>query len=259
MKKVITFVPALLILCLFLSLFTLPVGAADPPRLVDDANLLTAGEAAELEAKLNRYSENYGMDIAVVTTYEYLGYDVEAYAEDLYLQYGYSGDGVLLLIGMADRDWVITACGDEGKKIFNEDAREYISDSFYSALHNGCYADAFGTFADLCRDLIGNAVTRGEYYKTPFNWFGSLIAGLVVGLIIAAIYVGKLKNDLISVAAQENAALYVARDSLNITEARETFLYRNITKTPIPQSSSSSSSRSSGSSHSSFSSSHGKF
>ena len=253
MKKVFSFVLSLVFLCFLLAL---PSFAADTPRLVDDADLLSSSEEAKLISKLDRYSANYGMDIVIVTTYADLGYDIDAYAEYYYDSNGYSSDGILLLIGMAERDWVITATGNEGMNIFNSDAQEYISDSIYSALHNGYYADAFDTFADRSYKLIEDA-SEDRYYKAPFGWTGAIIAGLIAGLIIAAVYVGKLKSDLNTVSMQNNAANYVDRDSMDITNSRETFLYRNISKVLIQTDQSSS--RSSSHSGSSHSSSHGKF
>jgi len=66
----------------------------------------------------------------------------------------------------------------------------------------------------------------------PFvEWIaGSLVAGIAVALIVTGIMRRKLK----SVRPQRNAANYVRKGSMVLTEHRDTFLYRTVTKTPRP-------------------------
>jgi hypothetical protein len=55
----------------------------------------------------------------------------------------------------------------------------------------------------------------------------SLVIGIIAGLIVAFILKGQLK----SVRKQDSARVYVKQDSLQITYARDIFLYRNVTCT----------------------------
>lgn len=90
-------------LLLLLTVGVLTVGAADahPPRLVDNAGLLSQAEADSLRATLDQYSEELNFDIVVVTTNTLDGKTPRDYADDYfdYNGYGYGAnrDGALFL------------------------------------------------------------------------------------------------------------------------------------------------------------------
>ena len=64
-----------LVLCLCL---TMQVSAAQLPRLVDSANLLTDGQRAELLDRLDRVSEELQTDVVIVTMASLGGYSADA-------------------------------------------------------------------------------------------------------------------------------------------------------------------------------------
>lgn len=228
-KKVLSFA-MLLMLCVVL---TVPAFAADIPRLTDVAGLLSEDEYFALNEKLDTISEELGFDVVVVTLDSLNGVDVEEASCEIYDQYGFGygveADGVILLISMEERDWVITSTGF-GEEAINADARNYMSEAFVSDLSDGDYFDAFNTFADLTQDLVTDA-RNGEVYKKPFNPAGSLGGSVVISAIVSFFSVGRMKGKLKSVSAQY-AADYVKQDSLDIREANERFLYHTITSTP---------------------------
>lgn len=79
-------------LLLLLTVGVLTVGAADahPPRLVDNAGLLSQAEADSLRATLDQYSEELNFDIVVVTTNTLDGKTPRDYADD-YFDYTATG------------------------------------------------------------------------------------------------------------------------------------------------------------------------
>ena len=58
-----------------------------------------------------------------------------------------------------------------------------------------------------------------------------LFLALGIGLVLAWVVVGVMKSQLHSVAFQENAASYVREGSMNLTNSRELFLYRDVNRT----------------------------
>ena len=58
-----------------------------------------------------------------------------------------------------------------------------------------------------------------------------LFLALGIGLVLAWVVVHVMKSQLRSVAFQENAASYVREGSMNLTNSRELFLYRNVQRT----------------------------
>lgn len=238
------------------------------PRLVDDADLLSESEESTLLEQLDTVSEARQLDVVVVTKQSLDGKTSTEYADDFYDYNGYGfgeeRDGILLLIGMEDRDWAITTTG-KGIPIFTDAGQEYMTDKFVPYMSDGDFAKAFMTYADLCDQFIEQYDTNGAAYdvgnlpKSPFNvplaLFGSVGGGLVVGLIAATV----MKSELKSVRAQAAAGAYTKPGSLHITDRNDLYLYNTVTRTRKPEPSSSSSGGGGGSSHhsSSSGSSHG--
>lgn len=241
MKKCIIFLMALA-LCLCAAV---PAFAADAPkpRIVDDADILTQSEVREMEKLLDEISLRQGVDVVVVTTDSVGNLSPESAAGSIYTSYGYRSDGMILLINMGQQEMAIRPRGD-AVAMFTVAGQDYIADRVQEELHDGNYADACRLFATLCDDFITQARTGDPYDdhnlpKEPYPvliWMGiSLVVGLVVALIITAIMSSKLK----SVRFKNQAMDYVRPGSMQVTESRDIFLYRNVTRRPRPKPSSS--------------------
>lgn len=252
MKKKLLTLALLLALALAAAM---PAFAADLPRMVDDAHLLTENQVATLEAKLNRLSEQLNFDFVVVTLNSIGDMEPEAAAGWVYDEYHYgwgeNHDGVILLISMEERDWCITSTGF-GQQALNDDARDYLADCFVSDLSAGYYADAFDTFAQASADLVADA-RQGNFYKKPFDAAVSLGIALLVSGVTAVIVLLVLKGQLKSVRMQPSAADYVVPGTLQVVAARDRYLYRTVHRSKRAENNRSSSS---GGGHSSTS---GKF
>ena len=120
--------------------------------------------------------------------------------------------------------------------VFTDAGIEYIGEQIVPYMSDWDFYAAFNEFADQC-DLFMAQARTGEAYdshnlpKDPFAPGASLVIALVIGFIIALIYTGSLKGQLKSVQAQRAAAGYVKNGSLQITNSRDLFLYRHVTKT----------------------------
>ena len=242
------------------------------PLLVDDADLLTLEEEDQLMAKLETISNEQQCEVAVVTVNSLGGKTATAFADDYYDYNGYGAgegrDGIILLISMADRDWAISTHG-YAITVFTDAGQAHMVDAFRPYLSNGEYAAAFECFADLCDEYLVQAKTdkpydidnlQDDYYqeetKVGFlrGFMNLLVITLPVGIILSFLITGIMKSKLKSVRRQSAASNYVREGSVNITDSRDVFLYRSVSKTAKEKSSSSSSgssthSSSSGSSH----------
>lgn len=250
-KKILTSVT----FAAFLCCMSVKVFAADLPLLVDNASLLSESEAAEIEEKLNQVSDQYDMDVAIFT--EYNGSISSAMeAADDYFDYngfgrGQDGSGLVLYVNMETRDWWISTKG-QAIDAFTDYGIQYIGDAFLSDLSDGNYYDAFDTYTNLCDKFLEQA-QNGEPYDVdnevdePFPFLTCLVISMVIGLVVATIYIIILKCQLKSVVPKDNARDYIVNGSMRITTSKDTLLYKNVSKT-IRQTSSSSSSSSGGSS-----------
>ncbi len=238
----------------------LPVAMADEVipserlalRLTDDADLLDSGEKNTLLDKLDSLSDKYQMDIVVVTVNSIDGKTPRDFADDFFdyngFGYGDTDDGILLLVNMGERDWYISTCG-RAENTFTDYGLEYMSEEVLYWLGDGYYYNAFDEFADICEELILYERENGAYDvnnlpKPAFKIsFISVIIGFIIALIISLAMRGKHKT----VRFKSQAGDYMKKDSFNLTQATDHFLYRNVSRTRRASESSSSSGRSGGS------------
>lgn len=245
MKKKIFVFLWIIALCLSVALPALAADVDTTARVVDMADLLTDSEEAALTEQLNEISLRLNMDVVVATTNDLEGYSVRDYADLLYEQCGFGKDGLMLLISMEDRDWYISTCGF-GITAFTDAGISYIGDRIAPDLSNGDYAAAFSSYAALCDDFIAQAQTGAPYDSgnlpsQPLSLIWIPIA-LVIGFVLAKIFVGSMKSELKTVRRQAAANSYVKSGSLNVTERRDLFLYHTVTRTEKPKNDSSGSS-----------------
>mgnify|MGYP000841125986 FL=1 len=206
-------------------------------RMSDSAEVLTEDEDNELEASLEELSVRQSFDVVIATieSLESVDYDsMEAYADDLYdfCQFGYGSDmdGVLLLVSVGDRKWHISTCG-YGITAFTDAGIQYLGEQMTPFMADGDYAGAFRTFVQWSDTYI-DAARAGHPYdvnnlpREPLSLMYLFLA-LGIGLVLAWVVVHVMKSQLRSVAFQENAASYVREGSMNLTNSRELFLYRD--------------------------------
>lgn len=250
-------------LTLFLCIALVTPVFAEPglPRLIDEAELLSAGEEAALLSQLDEVSERQEVDIVVVTANSLSGASAREYADDFYDDNGYGfgedRDGILFLISMKEREWYISTRG-YGITAVTDAGLEYMSEQFLGDLSEGSYASAFTTFVRLCDDFITQARTdmpyqTGRLPKEPFEVFGSLVTALAVGFVVALVVTGLMRTQLKTVHRQSMAGNYIETGSMRLTREKDLFLYRNIVRTKKvkdpPKSSSATHTSSSGARH----------
>lgn len=240
-RKIITIIVSL-IFCMTLAL---PAAAMDgeehPPRLVDEAELLTDEEESSLADKLDAVSDKWQCDVAIVTVDSLGSKTATEFADDYfdYNGYGYgdNDDGIMLVISMESRDWAITTHAF-GIEAFTDAGQEYIMNKVIPPLGNESYFSAFSIFADQC-DVFLEKARAGEPYdshnlpkeshaKLYILW---IIPCLIAGAIVAFVLTIKEKKSLKSVMKKAGAREYIGKVKLN--EKHDKFLYRNLEKVLI--------------------------
>lgn len=217
--------------------------AAERPRVVDRADLLSDSEEAELSAELDEISVRQQADVVVVTVDSLEGASAADYADDFYDENGYGfgegRDGILFLIGMEERDWYLSTSGF-GITAFTDAGMEYLSEKFLPCLSDGEYAEAFHIFAGQCDDYLTQARAGTPYDADhiptePFSHAGALLIAVVVGFAAALISTGVMRLQLHSVGSEAGADGYMKKSGLRLTREHELFLYRNVVRTPKPK------------------------
>ena len=253
MKKYASLLFALL---LALSLGVSAAADSSGVYVYDDAALLTQEEYDTLTASAMAVADQYGCGVYVVTVDDMADYiDPEAVTETgetsvaafgefawnaLELSERYNGNGIILVLSMAERNFDLTDHGDTGNAAFTDYGKYLLQDEF---LDNFREDDWYGGFADYIaacgRYLEANAngtpidvepdvpLTVGE--KIGFGLMVGLPLGILIAFIVCAIYKGQLK----SVRRATEAARYTVSGGTEITEREDRFTHTTEVRTPI--------------------------
>ena len=136
---------------------------------------------------------------------------------------------------MTYNDVLVRACAENGITAFTDAGIQYLGEQMTPDMADGDYAAAFRTFVQWS-DAYIDAARSGHPYdvknlpREPLSLMYLFLA-LGIGLVLAWVVVSVMKSQLRSVAFQENAASYVREGSMNLTNSRELFLYRDVHRT----------------------------
>lgn len=228
---------SILLVLTLCAVLTFSVSAAQMPRLVDAANLLSADQEADLLQRLDQVSQELQVDVVIVTMETTGGYSADSVIEAFYDEYGYgygsTRDGVVLMLAMAERDWRILSNGFAADAISPGDI-DSIGEHIVSELSDGEYYEAFMEYVSLCKYEI-----EGERYGFPFNFGLSLLVSLGIGIVASLIATGIMRSKLKSVRSQTGAREYTVPGSMQLTRSGDLFLYHTISRRHKPQQTSS--------------------
>jgi len=259
---------------LILLFFLLPISSWATTSLIhDDCGLLSNHECQELQLLAQEAASTYncGVYIYVVKDMDAFTYDYELYEDafgiEAFAQYiffnelkgmGSSGDGILLVMSMAERDYDIMAHGDFGNYAFTDYGKSELADSFLSYFADGDWYSGFsaylkrvGQFLKLAEE--GKPVDVGSGRIKEHNLPFSIIVSLIFGMIVALISCLTMKRGMKSVHTAKIASAFIAQDGISIPFKQDLFTHNTVVRQKLQTSSSGggggTSINSSGSSH----------
>lgn len=254
-----------ILLCLVLTLCLSITAMAAPNRVVDEAQLLTAAQVSALEETAASLRSEYDIDVVILTV-DSLGFkSATEYADDYFDQNNYGvgsrRSGVLFLLSMEDRDWAISTCGNAIKaltdygqeQLFESISDELAQNDYYGALSH--YISELDRYFEAY--AAGNPIDR----QVSRSLLPFVLAGVVLGLIVAAVVVWAMQRSLNTARAQSSAWDYVTPGSFDLKGQQDIYLYSTTTRVrrPEPESSSGGSSTHHSSSGTTHGGSSGKF
>ena len=246
MKRLLTIVTAVVA---FLFLNTLTVYAS-PKQIVDEYGLFTAEEINTLEQRAEEISETYGVALYIRIVNGMGGREIQEYAEYRYMDegmgYGSEQNGYLLTIDMDERYYLTTAYGNKAHIAFTDYAKDQVEAGIEYELRNGDFYRAAERFLNDSEYMLERAsqgdpvdvpgvseaelAIRREKAKRAYRTMtlvGSPLASLLVCLGL------KGRNRTKGIA--KTASSYIPENGLTIHRHDDIFLYRNVTRTPIPR------------------------
>ena len=241
-------------LFLFLSLNLWAV----PSLVHDDCGLLSNVELSELQTRADQISENYncGVYIVVVKNMDDFVFDYEIYSDafgiEAFAQYyffnelkgvGDSGDGILLIMSMKERDYDIMAHGNLGNYAFTDYGKSKLADSFLDYFGEGEWYRGFTAYLNKVDRFLDAAAqgtpvdvgTRIKEHNLPL----SIAAGLFFGFIFALITCLAMKSGMKSVHTARIASNFIAQDGIKIPIQKDIFTHNTVVRQVIQSSSSS--------------------
>ena len=239
MKKmnVRSILAVLVTLILALSVIGSLSSSAASAYVVDESGMLSQEQLQQLDAELETYSKNNQCDIVFVLKKSLNGVPSTTAADTFFdenVGFGSSNSGIVLLFAIDESEYAFST-GGYAYSVFSDYECDEIISQVAPYLKSGDYAGAiskFGAGADYYLQRY-NASPAPEEKKHSGIW--ALIAP-VVGAIAGWIGTGGQKAALTSVHQQQGARNYVRNNSFQIQDAREQFLYSQVTRTPRQQS-----------------------
>ena len=240
---------AALCLALLLLVQAFPVFAVESTSQVlvhDTAGLLTAEDAAALEAQAEAIRADYGLDVAIITVPSMHGAsDAYEYAKLLYDQYGIGSgsekSGILLMLSMQYRDYALIAHG-EGNQVLTDYGNEQMADSFLSYFGEDDWTGGFSDYLETAADYCHAYYVNGEAFDySATRGFGRIFAGLaVVGApVIGALTVAVMVRQMKTARRQTHAEYYVERaeghNGLTLTDQSDDFIFAQTIVTQRPK------------------------
>ena len=221
----------------------------DLPRLVDEADVLTDEEEAEVLAALDEVSERQQFDVVIATVNDYEQADVENAAMDYYdyngFGFGEENDGIILYLSMGDRELHLTGTGF-GIQAFTDFGREKLIEEIKPEMGEDDFYAAFMEYVTLCDDYITQAksgdpydihnLTEEESMRDKCIKAGVIFAFLLlVSCAVSKIVTERAVKKHLSVQQAAHAREYVRAGSFKVPHRRDIFMHSSITKRYNPK------------------------
>ncbi|THE10031.1 TPM domain-containing protein [Bacillus timonensis] len=247
-KKVIILPFFLLIMLTFAT-----AAFANTEFVFDQANLFSETELVELQEQASKLTEQFQMDIRIVTTNNSEGKSARQYASDFYdshgFGYGETEDGILYLIDMDNRE-VYIFTRDRIVDYFPDYTVEDILDRVYPYLTEGSFGESAKTFlSDLEATMNagipegssstgdgGYAQTDPSYSSSSGSSQGELVKELLIYFAIA-IGVGVISVGVMAMynrgRSTTTASTYLESNSFTVTNKMDRHYNTSITQQKI--------------------------
>lgn len=231
--------------CLLLLLLCQSLALA-APSVTDQAQLLSKAERDNLTAKIQQVEQAHNIKIGICTLQNLpSGISAGKYANNL-LDKHYAGGtngSIVLVVAMGSRDWYISTDNSMRARITDDAGINGIKELFLADLSAGDYNASFHAFVDGVDDYLSYYETEGVPYD-PANEF-DILAAIIAVAVAACAGLGfayYLICGMSNVAPALEAAAYLERDTIDIRQRQDRYLYTTVTRRKKAKSSSSSSS-----------------
>ena len=247
-KKAI--VSLLFALCLLLCMTAAAHAEALIDYVSDYAGLLSDAQRQDLSNLAARVSDEYNFGVFVVVVNDYKSYvngSIADFSENVFHRYGLGRgqkeEGVLLAMSMSNRDYDIYAHGDFGNYAFTDYGKRQLADSFLDNFRGNDWEGGFRDFIENSGNMLEMA-RNGRPVDTwiadqaetgPRMTLGKILVSLGVGCLTGGATVSGMKRQMKTAIRQTGAANYVSLGGVKLSNKRDDFVNRSVTRQVIPR------------------------
>ena len=220
----------------FISLFFLTMNAlaANPSSLADGAQLLKGSERIAVMNEIGSVEKKYDVRLAIVTVASMTQVKIGDYANqilDSTYKDGKNGNMVLVL-AMDTRDYYIATDKAMRQRITDKGGIPALEEQFLPLLKETKYADAFTAYVQGAGEQLAYYEANGKAYDPHDQSSGTALAiarvlGIGGGFLIRRYLISTMSN----VAPALAASAYLDKDSFDLVEKDDTFLFMNVSRT----------------------------
>ena len=238
MRNVKIFILSLLIL----SVSQVAFAALQP--VTDKVGLLKDTEIELLNQKIHNVEQKHKIKIGVAFVKSIGASDMITASDDFLDQNFNNGKngGIILLVAMDRRKYEMSTDSRMLERITDSDGIPFLKDKFQSNLSANDYYGAVNNFVDGVDELMTHYETNGVAYgqRKPGE-FDPMAAGLafVVSIFVGVMVRSSLIGSMSNIRHAMEAIDYLKKNSVKITENRDTFLFMNVKRRPKSSSSNS--------------------
>lgn len=204
---------------------------ASVSRVVDNADIFTPAQEAEMAEKIAAIQQTYNYDFVVYTDDTSYGLDRGICAADFYQfnGYGYGSDysGGVLFICMepGNRGWWTAARGGY-RNLFTEENCNAIDDRLEPYMVKGDYGDGVLGYLDDTSELMRTGkVPKTLHFGLP------IAAGIVAFLLGGTITTAILRSGMKTVRHADQAHEYLVDRSFHLRRSNDFYLHSSVTRT----------------------------
>jgi len=229
------------------------------PYVVDQADILTEQENAELDVQAKTLSDTYSVDILIAAVDHLDGMTAQEYAVFLNSERGWwdSDHAILFLLAMEEREWYIATFGN-AISVFTDYGLDALGETAVQFFSEGSYYDGFAAYLNILPDYfrvrelserIDDYGYESGIYDAPVQrktvW-SVLPVSLLIGVVAAAVSLYFMRSSMNTKRRQRSAGDYLKPGSYHLRTHQDMFLYSNLSKTRRQENSGGSGGRSGG-------------
>lgn len=208
------------------------------PSVVDTLNLLTPEEINDITERIKQIEQKHQVRIGIEFLKNTHGQNIVDTANSLLDKnfLGAPNGGILLLIVMDTRKWRISTDSVMRNRISDADT-ERIASRFITPLTHGDYYGACISYLEGVDNYLTPSTvssTNDDIYYEEESSFRIipevLIVSAVTALIFSLIFRYALISSMSNVRKASDAREYLDRNSVQITEKNDTYLFTNISR-----------------------------